>query len=109
MTWRTTLCLCTALLLTPATWANQPEDNGQSSASPIPAMNETDLAAGRQLFSVHCARCHGMQGDGGEGPSLQRARLKHVSDDESLFEVINDGIQGTGMPGTWAPNDDEIW
>jgi cytochrome c oxidase cbb3-type subunit 3 len=103
------LLLSISLLTASATLANKPEDDDRSLASPISTMSEAGLADGQRLFRVHCARCHGMQGNGGEGPSLQRARLKHVSDDESLFDVINNGIQGTGMPGTWAPNDDEIW
>jgi cytochrome c oxidase cbb3-type subunit III len=91
------------------TAANEPQSTISAEPSPIPSLTGDDLANGQRLFRVHCARCHGMQGNGGEGPSLQRARLKHVTDDESLFSVINEGIRGTGMPGTWAPNDEELW
>lgn len=83
--------------------------DGASATSPIPAQTAEDLAAGDRLFKVHCARCHGMLGDGGEGPSLKRASLRHAPDDESLFEIIDEGIQGTGMPGTFGPNDTELW
>ena len=78
-------------------------------ASPIPTLSVEELADGRRLFTVHCARCHGMLGDGGEGPSLKRPRLNYAPDDEALFEVIDQGIQGTGMPGTFGPNDTELW
>ncbi len=44
--------------------------------SPIPAMTELDLSQGQSLFQVHCSRCHGMLGEGGEGPSLKRPRLR---------------------------------
>ena len=77
--------------------------------SPIDTMTEADLAEGRSHFRIHCARCHGMLGEGGEGPSLKRPRLAHAPDDETLFEVINDGIRGTGMPGTFGPNDAALW
>ena len=77
--------------------------------TPIDAMTEADIANGKKLFGVHCGRCHGMLGDGGEGPSLKRPRLVHAPDDERLFTVINDGIPGTGMPGTFAPNNTELW
>ncbi len=77
--------------------------------SPIDAMTEADLANGRSQFRVHCARCHGMLGEGGEGPSLKRPQLAHAPDDAALFEVINDGINGTGMPGTFGPNDETLW
>lgn len=103
------LLLWSLLSIAPWLWANKPEDQGAVSVSPIATMAEEDLLNGQRLFRIHCARCHGMQGNGGEGPSLQRARLEHASDDDSLFDVINNGIQGTGMPGTWAPNDPEIW
>lgn len=77
--------------------------------SPIDSMTEADLAEGRSQFRIHCARCHGMLGEGGEGPSLKRPRLPHAPDDETLFQVINDGLRGTGMPGTFGPSDDALW
>lgn len=59
-----------------------------------------DLENGRQLFQTLCARCHGILGEGGEGPSLKRARLTRAADDETLISVIVGGIPGTGMPGS---------
>ena len=69
---------------------------------------QADLSRGETLFRVHCARCHGMLGEGGEGPSLTRADLRHAPTDEALIAVITSGIVGTGMPGTFGPNEDEI-
>ena len=77
--------------------------------SPIPDMSDSELANGQRLFTVHCARCHGMLGGGGEGPSLQRPKLRHAPDDDALFDVLDSGIRGTGMPGTFGPNEREIW
>lgn len=77
--------------------------------SPIPAMTAEDLSQGQSLFQVHCARCHGMLGEGGEGPSLKRARLTHAQDDMALYSVISQGIPGTGMPATWAPRPRDLW
>ncbi len=76
---------------------------------PLADLSDAELAAGESLFRVHCARCHGMLGDGGEGPSLKRPRLRHAPDDLTLFDVISEGIPGTGMPGTWAASDAELW
>lgn len=59
-----------------------------------------DLDNGRQLFQTLCARCHGVLGEGGEGPSLKRAQLIHAPDDATLQAVVVDGIPGTGMPGS---------
>jgi putative heme-binding domain-containing protein len=59
------------------------------------------LARGRKLFDSHCARCHNMGGTGGEGPSLARPTLRHAADDDALVFVIQEGIEGTDMPGNW--------
>jgi putative heme-binding domain-containing protein len=77
--------------------------------SPITTMSATQLQAGQKTFAIHCARCHGMLGDGGEGPSLKRPVLKYATDDEALFTLINEGLPGTGMPGVFGPSDAELW
>jgi putative heme-binding domain-containing protein len=77
--------------------------------SPIDTLTEAELASGQSHFRIHCARCHGMLGQGGEGPSLTRPNLKHAPDDKALFEVIDEGIRGTGMPGTFGPNEETLW
>ena len=59
-----------------------------------------DRDNGEQLFMTLCARCHGILGEGGEGPSLKRADLVHAPDNNALIEVIVSGIPGTGMPGS---------
>ena len=64
---------------------------------PVLAQN---IENGEQMFMTLCARCHGILGEGGEGPSLKRAELVHAPDDETLVSVIVGGIPGTGMPGS---------
>ncbi len=66
-------------------------------ASSVSAQN---LENGEQLFQTLCARCHGMLGEGSEGPSLTRPNLVHAPDDATLVSVIVGGIPGTGMPGS---------
>jgi putative heme-binding domain-containing protein len=65
----------------------------------LQANEDQALEKGQKLFQVHCARCHGTKGEGGEGANLKRKRLRHAPDDEALVQVINFGIPGTGMPG----------
>lgn len=77
--------------------------------SPVASMTQHDLKVGQQVFQVHCARCHGMRGEGGEGPSLKRPTLKHAPDDMALFAVITEGLRGTGMPGVFGPSDQDLW
>jgi putative heme-binding domain-containing protein len=70
------------------------QTNAQTSA---PA----DVAAGGRIYRSHCAECHGMQGEGGRGPNLQRGEYFHGSSDEALFRTIQRGIPGTEMPGIY--------
>jgi cytochrome c oxidase cbb3-type subunit III len=98
--------LATALLSSHATTIAQVTEPFES---PIPAMAQEDLEIGKNVFQVHCARCHGMLGEGGEGPSLKRPRLVHAQDDRALYSVISRGIPGTGMPATWVPRPRDLW
>lgn len=75
--------------------------------SPLDALTENDLAEGERLFRIHCARCHGIDGAGGEGSNLARARLRYAPDDEALLAVLGDGIPGTGMPAIWTLDEDQ--
>jgi len=57
-----------------------------------------DQAQGKKLFDGMCARCHGLEGTGDEGPALNRPTLTRAGTDEALREVIRDGIPDRGMP-----------
>jgi cytochrome c oxidase cbb3-type subunit 3 len=78
---------------------------GAHAQSPFDGLTDADLADGERLFRVHCARCHGIDGAGGEGSNLARARLKFAPEDQDLIEVIGGGIPGTGMPAIWTLDD----
>lgn len=67
-----------------------------------------DLARGRTLFRAQCAGCHGMEGQGGRGPSLNRPKLRHAPDDQALVKVVFDGLPGTGMAAAWQLSDREL-
>lgn len=77
--------------------------------SPIDSFNAVDVAEGGRLFRIHCARCHGIRGEGGEGADLNRPMLRYAQDDETLYAVISNGIPGTGMPGTFGPGPADLW
>ena len=58
-------------------------------------------AAGRPLYHLRCARCHGERGEGsGNIPSIARGKVQSVSDGE-LFWFITKGDVPNGMP-SWA-------
>jgi cytochrome c oxidase cbb3-type subunit III len=69
--------------------------------------SRADLLAGKKLFEVQCALCHGPNGEGARGPSLTRAKLSRAPDDAALLKVLEDGIRGTEMPGVGAMSDRE--
>ena len=70
--------------------------------SPLDALTAADLAEGEKVFKVHCARCHGIAGAGGEGSNLTRSKLKYATDDQTLIDLLGEGIPGTGMPAIWS-------
>lgn len=76
---------------------------------PRPAVTATEIARGKTLFEGHCGGCHGPQGRGALGPNLARPDLTHVQDAETLFLVIDLGIEGTEMPRGGQLHDSEIW
>ena len=71
-------------------------------AAAQPRTASTDAAAGRRIFDAQCAWCHGTEGTGGMGPTLQ-ATLRHGTTTASIVEIITNGIAGTDMPGFRSP------
>lgn len=87
------LLSCLTILSLPAlAWAQ----------SPLDELTAADLAEGEKIFKVHCARCHGIAGQGGEGSNLVRSKLKYAIDDQALIDLLDEGIPGTGMPAIWT-------
>lgn len=66
------------------------------------------LARGRILFDAQCARCHGIEGTGGVGPSLQRPVLARAPNDTVFAALIGGGIPERGMPGAWQLSPNEV-
>ena len=77
---------------------------------PFSQATPDDIAAGKRVFSTQCAWCHGTDGVGGSGPSLQRATLRHAPTDGDLVSIVRNGIAGTEMPGfQWSLTDAMAW
>ena len=57
-----------------------------------------DIVGGKRVFNSQCALCHGIDGVGGAGPSLQQPTLRRVADDAGLVRLIKTGVPGA-MPG----------
>lgn len=56
-------------------------------------------ANGSTLYATSCAACHGLEGEGGIGTSLQSNAFVQDQTDEALIGFIFSGRPGTGMPG----------
>jgi cytochrome c oxidase cbb3-type subunit III len=75
---------------------------------PTPVVAKTspeDIAAGKVLYEATCSKCHGLDGGGGDGPSLQGAPER--LGDAEVGAIIRGGIPGTGMNGFGSLNVDE--
>src|ERR1700724_1732739 len=59
-----------------------------------------DPTVGARLFHLHCAECHGPDGQGGQGPDLTRGQYRHGSTDDAIYKTISRGVPGTPMPAT---------
>ncbi len=82
----------------------------QAQSRPLSQADPDDLAAGKRIFNAQCAWCHGTDGVGGSGPSLQRATLRHAASDTDLVSILRNGIGGTEMPGfQWSLTDTMAW
>ncbi len=66
------------------------------------------IEAGHKQFANGCAACHGAEGKGGRGPNLlERLRSDEVTD-PILYQVIQKGVPGGGMPGANL-SENEAW
>ncbi len=74
----------------------------------VASQESPDPARGRRLYVAHCARCHGMDGGGGEGPRLAVADLQQAADVEALRAIIAGGIPGTPMGQMWMLDDRDV-
>jgi cytochrome c oxidase cbb3-type subunit III len=62
---------------------------------------------GKTLFERHCAVCHGIEGKGGRGPSLNHLQLVRARDDAALKLLIANGIP-PGMPQGWFLSEEDV-
>ncbi len=68
---------------------------------PLAHVPAADIERGKRLYGMNCGGCHGMDGNGGSGPPLTRAKFKRAADNAALIELITSGIATAGMPPSW--------
>jgi putative heme-binding domain-containing protein len=54
---------------------------------------------GAQLFSSHCAYCHGADGRGGRGPAIATLPKVIAMSNQDLMGIVHKGEADQGMPG----------
>jgi putative heme-binding domain-containing protein len=69
--------------------------------------DEAAIRIGATLFANRCADCHGPDAKGKLGPDLTQ-RWARGAGDESAFNVLRNGVAGSSMPPSVAP-DNELW
>ena len=70
-------------------------------------LHATDIKLGAQLFSQHCASCHGSDGKGGTGVPLSNKSFQQQVSDYFLFNTIKYGRPGRVMPA--SDGSPQIW
>ncbi|MEZ5400955.1 MAG: c-type cytochrome [Bryobacteraceae bacterium] len=88
-----------ALLLAAAVLAQQKNPFG---------MQPDAVARGRETYLGACSACHGITGQGGQGPNLVSGRRVSRMSDAQLFGSIKNGVRGTDMPPFPLP-DENVW
>lgn len=63
-----------------------------------------NAAAGDRMFAAYCSGCHGLNGQGAEGPALNNKVLLSSATDTYLMEAIRRGRRGTVMNGFEKPS-----
>ncbi len=64
---------------------------------------------GEELFAMHCAACHGDNGDGGIGVPLALPDFLSSVTDEYLFQTIRHGRPGRIMPAFQHLEEEQAW
>ena len=68
------------------------------------------IAAGRNIFEEHCAKCHGQNAEGvKKRPSLRTERIQRQATEGDLHWLLVNGSMKKGMP-SWAKlPDPQLW
>jgi putative heme-binding domain-containing protein len=74
-----------------------------TSAGAAQAPKSADRPDGARLYATRCSDCHGADATGVRGPDLTRLWGQGATDDR-VFQVIRQGVPGSIMPPSRAPD-----
>ena len=63
---------------------------------------------GAGIFQLNCAKCHGSEGEGFQGPNMTDDYYKNIKTLTDFFGVIKNGAGGGTMPAQVQLNDSQI-
>jgi putative heme-binding domain-containing protein len=72
---------------------------------PVQAQTSSGAADGAALYASRCADCHGADATGVRGPDLTRLWGAGATD-ARVFQIIRQGVPGSIMPPSTAPDSD---
>ncbi len=88
-----------------ATLTLAPALQGVAPAAGTPApLGKGDAAQGVPVYEQHCTSCHGIQGEGGIGPTLRNNQFVQTAGDQAVFTTVANGRLGTQMPAWLEAN-----
>ncbi len=70
---------------------------GETVSPPTPTSDTMADGDGAGLYALHCAVCHGGEGEGGSGPALRENAYVRSQTDQELADLILAGRPGTAM------------
>ncbi|MFZ0285452.1 MAG: c-type cytochrome [Terriglobales bacterium] len=90
-------------------WLARVPDNDHRKTNPYERQPDA-VAAGRNIFQEHCAKCHGENAEGvKKRPSLRTQRVQQQASVGDLHWLLVNGSMKKGMP-SWAKlPDPQLW
>lgn len=73
----------------------EPDNRETARTENLESLAET----GEQLWSINCASCHGLNGEGGIGPALNSKQFLQAANNDQIETFIAVGVPGSQMQG----------
>ncbi|MBI3648386.1 MAG: cytochrome c [Actinobacteria bacterium] len=70
-------------------------------AEALTAQDAALVSAGHQLWSLNCAACHCVNGEGVDAPALNSQEFLTGASDQQIHGIVAGGVPGTEMPAWW--------
>lgn len=86
----TGMALASGLMMGAGYWGGEMLLGAETQSSPATAGDGNSITAGRELYLLNCAHCHGPDATGDEGPDLHGLKKSN----ERIASVIKNGIKG---------------